>query len=104
MNNDREKALETLLERELKKLPDLAAPQTIIPRVLAAIQAKARPWWQRPWVTWPWGLRVLFLFAVFVVLGGVVHFAPQATHGISPQPLLTKLGDWMSLLAPVWKP
>lgn len=46
--------LETLVDRELRRLPAPHAPQTLLPRVLAAVQQwSRRPWYARAWFTWP---------------------------------------------------
>jgi hypothetical protein len=51
--------LEQRVDRALAELPPLAAPDTLLPRVLAAVQSWAeRPWYQRAWLTWPMGMQV----------------------------------------------
>lgn len=46
--------LEAALHRELRQLPPLRAPETLAPRVMAVLRARAaRPWWQLPWLMWP---------------------------------------------------
>ena len=46
--------LEKLIHQELQKLPELTAPATLIPGVLAAIQQRAAaPWWRQAWWDWP---------------------------------------------------
>jgi len=40
---------EAHLDRQLRELPDRPAPTTLMPRVLAAIRARALPWYQRTW-------------------------------------------------------
>jgi hypothetical protein len=63
--------LDELIDRELAKLPECPAPETLIPRVMAALQAKAQKvWWQRPWFDWPMGLRVLSLTFVAALVWG----------------------------------
>ncbi len=38
----------------LKELPGFPAPPTLLPRVMAAVQAwTLRPWYARAWLTWP---------------------------------------------------
>jgi hypothetical protein len=67
--------LEILVGRELRRLPVPRAPQTLLPRVLAAVQAWAqRPWYERAWFTWPVGLQIASIAAliVIVVVGAVV--------------------------------
>ncbi len=62
METNPQQSLEQLIHRELSKLPPRDAPATLIPRVLAQIQARARKhWWQCPWTYWPWPLKVLSL-------------------------------------------
>ena len=52
MNHDPK--LEDQIQRALQGLPELSAPETLAPRVLAAIRAQsARPWWQQSWAAWP---------------------------------------------------
>src|SRR5262245_22022657 len=46
--------LERRVHDELRRLPDPLAPATLLPRVLAAVDAWARrPWYARAWFTWP---------------------------------------------------
>ena len=46
--------LQQRIDRELKSLPGLRAPETLLPRVLAAVRHWAdRPWYARAWFTWP---------------------------------------------------
>jgi hypothetical protein len=66
MERKYETELETLMQRELRRLPLCAAPPSLAPRVLAAIQSRAQaPWWKRPLWTWPrrtqWLVALLFL-------------------------------------------
>jgi hypothetical protein len=53
--------VERLVGRALRELPPRQAPLTLESRVLEALQRHAvRPWWQRGFGRWPWGLRVAF--------------------------------------------
>ena len=46
--------LEALVDRELRRLPPPRAPHTLLPRVMAAVEAWAqRPWYTRAWFAWP---------------------------------------------------
>lgn len=66
--------LEERVDRALADLPPLDAPDTLLPRVLAAVQAWAdRSWYQRAWLTWPVGLQVASVaLLILMVLGGVM--------------------------------
>lgn len=62
MQNESDDKLEKLIHQELAKLSELQAPQTLIPRVMEAIRIEgAKPWWQRSWFGWPFGVRVASL-------------------------------------------
>lgn len=48
------------LHEQLRQLPQRKAPSTLIPRVMAAIQAKRQvPWYKRTWWTWPLSAKIL---------------------------------------------
>jgi len=67
--------LERRIGWELAHLPTPAAPATLLPRVMAAVQAWAtRPWYERAWATWPLGWQVasLALFAIGAVVASMV--------------------------------
>jgi len=63
--------LEGLVHRELRRLTPPAAPSTLLPRVLAAVQAwTLRPWYARPWLHWPAGWQTVSI-AVLVLIAAV---------------------------------
>jgi len=63
--------LEEIVGRSLRRLPAPRAPETLLPRVIAAVQAWAqRPWYARAWFTWPPLLQIGSI-AAFVLLAGV---------------------------------
>jgi hypothetical protein len=73
-NPEREQKLEELIQRELSQLPERQAPPTLIPRVMAAIQAQTRrPWWQRSFQHWPRPWQMTFLLVLGGVLGVFVY-------------------------------
>lgn len=48
--------LERRVGEGLRRLPAPTAPATLLPRILAAVDAWARrPWYERAWFTWPLG-------------------------------------------------
>ncbi len=72
MNDADEQLLTARLRRELRGLPDLTAPKTLAPRVMAALAARqARAWYQASWSYWPASMRVLFLLVGGAVLAGL---------------------------------
>jgi hypothetical protein len=70
--------LEQLAHRELRRLPAPRAPHTLLPRVMAAVQAWAgRPWYARAWFTWPLGWQVVSAAALVLLVTGGVLLAPR---------------------------
>jgi hypothetical protein len=69
MTPEPDKQLEQSIHRELRKLPELSAPPSLLPRVRAAIAARERlPWWQKSWFQWP----VMARFASVALIAGFV--------------------------------
>lgn len=61
------------LDRELKSLPDHRAPATLMVRVMAVLEQRARwPWYRRCWVEWPMPVRLIAGLVCAIMLGGVV--------------------------------
>lgn len=50
--------LESLIDRQLRRLPEPRAPRSLLPRVMAAVAEARRPWYARAWRTWPIGLQI----------------------------------------------
>ncbi len=64
--------LQRLVDRELKALPGPRAPETLLPRVLAAtIRRKPAPWYARPWLAWPLRWQLASAFVLLVLGAGV---------------------------------
>ncbi len=73
MNDANEQRLADRVHRELRQLPDHRAPDTLAPRVLAALAARrSAPWWQKSWTDRPQGARLVFLAASLVLAGGLI--------------------------------
>ena len=69
---------EPRIDRALRELPLLRAPDTLLPRVSAAVQAWIRrPWYERAWFTWPLALRVAGIATLALLLAGASVVAPD---------------------------
>ena len=69
--------LEQKVDRELRRLPAPRAPHTLLPRVLAAVEAWVnRPWYTRAWFTWPVGWQVASVALLALVVAGVWMLPP----------------------------
>lgn len=69
--------LERRVDRELQRLPAPRAPHTLLPRVLAAVEAWVdRPWYTRAWFTWPLGWQVASVALLAFAFVGVWLLPP----------------------------
>jgi hypothetical protein len=69
--------LEHRVHRELRRLPAPRAPHTLLPRVLAAVEAWVnRPWYTRAWFTWPLGWQVASVALLVLAVAGVWMLPP----------------------------
>jgi hypothetical protein len=72
MNSNHDKQLELEINRELKALPELTAPDSLTNRVLAAIEYRSNvPWYRQSWETWPDILRATSFAAMLVLFGAL---------------------------------
>jgi hypothetical protein len=67
--------LDALVARELWALPRPPAPETLLPRILAAARAwQMRPWYAREWLAWPLGWQLVSAAAFVALTIGVAVF------------------------------
>jgi hypothetical protein len=92
--------LETLVDRELQRLPLPRAPHTLLPRVMAAVQAWAgRPWYERAWFTWPLGWQLASIAVLVLILGAGAVLLPR-TAGAAGAVASAVTGRVMADVAP----
>jgi hypothetical protein len=77
----------TDLEREvglgLRSLPDVPAPASLLPRVMAAVHAwSVRPWYERAWFTWPIPLQIASCTVLTALVTGAVLLSPALDEGL----------------------
>src|SRR5262249_9851941 len=95
--------LEELIQRELSKLPEREAPLSLIPRVLAQIQARQfKRWWQCPWTQWPLGLQLASMPVMLASVMGAGFAASVVWRFLVLRDTLEGLSDQMDSLAPIW--
>lgn len=73
--------LERKVDGDLRRLPAPRAPHTLLPRVMAAVEAWARrPWYTRAWFTWPigWQVASIVLLALVAAGGWMLPAAPPS--------------------------
>jgi len=103
MSLEYERKLEAEIDRELKSLPDVAAPSTLVARVMAAIELRAAlPWFRRAWHTWPGSLQGLFLVTMLALFGGICFGGWEASHTATFGLAVHKVGDWFSSFGAIY--
>jgi hypothetical protein len=104
MNSDYENELQARIDRELKALPPLQAPASLVPRVMAAITGCATvPWHRRAWQTWPAAWRVVSLAILVAAFGGLCLVGWELTHGATFAMVTQRVGGWLSVFSVVWR-
>jgi hypothetical protein len=96
--------LDELLDRELRHLPPFTAPQSLAPRIMAAMRARAvavaAPWWLQSWAAWPMYARAaLFMAALLIAsifFSGSVVLDDQVRN-LGQNPLSNLLGDFATI-------
>jgi hypothetical protein len=100
MNPDYDKQLEAAISRELKALPELAAPTALANRVMAAIEQRARvPWYRRSWQMWPVALQAASLVVLLALFGGLCFGGWQLSQTGTATLALHRAGEWVSGLS-----
>jgi len=102
MSNDPQDKIAELIHRELMKLPERAAPSTLMSRVLYRIEQRKRCWWRQPWTSWPFLAKMISLPSIiFCVVAPVAGLSL-----LSEFPLVDwgarHAGDVLRRLTPAW--
>lgn len=96
--------LERLIDGELKGLPQPRAPRSLLPRVMAAIDApRVQPWYSRPWLAWPrvWqGVSVAFVASLAVGLWTIWSEAPGIVQWFNRVAVVSR-ALWNVLFGPI---
>jgi hypothetical protein len=71
------------LHDELRRLPVLQAPATLLPNVLAAVAARQVAWWRQPFFAWPRLPQVGVSLAGLAVAAAFIFFGPELWQAIS---------------------
>ena len=79
--------LETLVDREFRRLPQQQAPRTLLPRVLLSVQEwTLRPWYSRAWFTWPLAWQAVTVAALIALTSAGVVFVTDMQIATSGTP------------------
>ncbi|MGE3313358.1 MAG: hypothetical protein AB7O66_25615 [Limisphaerales bacterium] len=89
--------LEQLIDRQLRRLPDRPAPETLLPRVLQAIEArKAAPWWRKSFSHWPVGARLIFLTGSSALSALMIYVMWGLSSGVTLSALTAEIRPWLA--------
>jgi hypothetical protein len=103
MNSEYEKRLEAAIERELKRLPELPAPQTLISRVMSSIASQAAlPWYRQSWVMWPMPLRAVSLVVLVAISGAICFASWKLTQAESFLAVIHQINGWFAGANSLW--
>lgn len=90
--------LEDVVDRALKQLPAPRAPRTLLPRVMAAVEARTvRTTSTRPWLSWPLAWQVASVTALIVFGVGIERLWP-GTLSVVQQSTPSVLADVTTLI------
>src|SRR5437867_829054 len=97
MNYEYEKKLEAEIDREIKRLPELLAPHTLLLRVMKAIESRASlPWYRQSWQVWPVAARVLSLAVLLLLFAGLCFAGWKLAQAESLATLTHRLSGWFA--------
>ena len=100
MNENKNSQLEAAVDRELKALPNLRAPQTLLPRVMAVIEQRAGlPWYRRAWQTWPLPLQAVSMLVLLVAFAGLCLGSWQLVHAPAVASATSEASGWFRMLS-----
>jgi hypothetical protein len=103
MDNEAGRRLAERIHRELRQLPGLKAPETLVARVLTAIESRAhQPWWKKSWVNWPSSMRLAFVVGVCALAGGFLYLGIQFSSEVPAGAVITKISASFGFLEPLW--
>ena len=100
MKSEFDPKLESLLDAELKKLPSIAAPASLLPNVMSAIAARAHlPWWRCAWWDWPLTAKAAFILLALAIVGAFSGGGVMLDEGVSnySQQVVERFGPVTSL-------
>ena len=102
MNPDYEQKLEKQIDQELKALPELRAPDSLAPRVMALIDSRsAVPWYLGGWQNWAFALRWSFLAALAIGFAGLCYAAALLAHAAPVSMAIQRVETWLTGLSAV---
>ncbi len=93
--------LESLVGRTLDALPDPNAPAALLSRIMAGVERLAsRPWYRRPWLSWPTPVQV----ATAAAFGGLLWLVAAGMDRVASSDVPALVGAAQALWRLVLEP
>jgi hypothetical protein len=103
MKPEQQDPLERRVHQLLKALPEVTAPATLVPRVMASVAARfSLPWYRQSWQTWPFLLQVVTLVVVVASFGALTFAAWQLGRAAGLAAVRQEIGEMFSGVGAVW--
>ena len=100
MNENNNSQLEAAIDRELKAMPNLRAPQTLLPRVMAVLEQRAGLlWYRRAWQTWPLPLQAVSMLVLLVAFAGLCLGSWQLVNAPAVASATSEASGWIRILS-----
>jgi len=96
MSLEYHRELEAEIDQELKGLPELEAPSTLITRVHAVIRGSVLPWYRQSWASWSWPLQAVSFAFLAAIFGGLCFGSWKLSQTESVHALLEQPMRWLS--------
>jgi hypothetical protein len=109
MNSESDPKLASQIDAALKSMPLSQAPPSLLPAVLARIEARSRqPWWRLSWWNWPMPARAAFaglavILAAVLSGGGFALSEKTVTYSKSWTDHLVMADFQPAFVDPLWK-
>ncbi len=95
--------LAEVVDRELKALPDMQAPSTLLPRVMALIATQTpSPWYRKSWQAWPVPLQIILLLGLTLSFGGLYVVAARIPQSDLVMRLTNEIQAGLALASIIW--
>jgi hypothetical protein len=102
MNSDYEKQLEIRIGSALQELPELEAPASIVPQVMATLQRRSGlVWYRRSWQSWPRMLRAVSLVTLMALFVGLWFAGREFFHTDMMIAAGQRAGEWFAGLSSI---
>ena len=103
MNSEEQRLLETEIDRELKALPHLQAPATLVGRVMRSIEQRATlPWYRQSWQLWPVGVQAAAFLLMAAMFGSLCFGSWKLAQLESMSVAMRQVGGWFAEIGAVW--